>query len=208
LIAMPLIRFCRMFTLSLCCLAAASLGALETKSYWMGHQFITEGIVDPAPWYEDALSAIQDYDNYNNWALKGLDGKDPVSAGFWENFKSFVHDSPDTMVIKMTLRLPKPFGIATSDARFKIDTSRLDENALRFVLISQLIGVTKAVLVMFIDDSATAAKTKRLRFRIIFGFVPLIEGILRGKEFDDHMRLVTGILAGNLEAYCAARRVK
>lgn len=181
---------------------ATPLPSLEVKSYWNGHQFVTDGTIDPAPWHEAGLATIRDYDHYDQWALRGLDGKDPVSATFWENFQSFVHDKPDSMLIKMTLRLPKPFGIIATDARFAIDESRLADGVIRFTLASPIIGVNKAFLLIAVGDSTLQEKVKRMRFRIIFVFAPLFESILRGKEFEEHMRLVTGLLARNLEAWC------
>jgi hypothetical protein len=184
-------------------LVTVSLSALEVKSYWLGHQFVTEGNIDPAPWHERSMATMLDFDTYNQWALRGLDGKDPVSAGFWENFREFIHDSPDTMLLRMTLRMPKPFGTLKTDARFQIDRGKVNEGILRFTLSSQMVGVLKAVLLMTISESTRRNQEKRLRFRIIFVFTPIIETILKGKDFDDHMRIVTGILAGNLEARCA-----
>jgi hypothetical protein len=146
-----------------------------------------------------------DYANYNQWALEGLDGKDVDSVKFWENFKDYVFQAPDIMVIKLSLNLPWPIGKVPAEVKFRIDESQLANNQLTLSLIERPSMIESAVLSLAGSESPTTPGTMQVHFRISLRFDPVVEMLLNMESLNIHMRIVVGRLAGNLEKYSLAR---
>ena len=94
------------FILSIC--PAYATSAFETHSYVKDHVFYTEGSIDAVEWYDRGVAAMSDFGNYRLWAPRGIDGNDPASAKFWENFVDFQFEAPDVMVVVYNLSYTCP----------------------------------------------------------------------------------------------------
>ncbi len=182
--------------------SSLALWALDVRFYKTGHDFITDGTLSSVDWYERGLAAMSDYPNYNNWGLRGIDGKDPVSAKYWEHFQNYEYIAPDKMVIHLSLSLPWPIGTISMLLKFKIDDSNLRRDLLLMNMIEPPFGVEKASLSLAARDSVKDAGAKDIQFRISLRLAPLIEALLSVESLGAHMREVVGAISGNLETYC------
>jgi hypothetical protein len=196
---LPLIVAC------LICLPQFTLGGLEVKSYKNDRDYITEGGMERVTWYPAGLATMTDYRNYNKWAVAGLDGNDPVSAEFWENFQDFQFQAPDIIVVKLSLNLPWPLGKTPAELKLRIDESQVANNQLTLNLIDRPTLIEAATLSLSGTESTEDPGTMDVHFRIMLRFDPVIELLLNMDNLNIHMRQVVGILAANLEAASLAR---
>ena len=192
----------RPILLLLLIILTGNLTALEVRSFSRDRNYITEGSLDAVAWYQRGLAAMTDFPNYNRWALQGLDGNDPVSEAYWEHFKDYSLESPDILLIKLTLKLPWPIGVVPTQARFQIDRSELPMDVLRMNLMDRPAGIEAAQLFLAAIDSPSTPGAKMIRFSLAIRFDPVIEILLDMDQLNKHMQKVIGTLAGNLEAYC------
>lgn len=101
---------------------AVSLENVETR-YGDDGYYITHGSVSvPVPVFL-ANRIISDYRHYNRWALKGMDGRDPISKKFIGLLKDVRFIPPNTLEVYYDVNLPWPFGMKDKSVRFAIDSS-------------------------------------------------------------------------------------
>ncbi|MFA6508432.1 MAG: hypothetical protein WCT14_20200 [Treponemataceae bacterium] len=177
------------------------LHPVDSTSYKEGRAFVTEGSLDNVLWYDHGKIVLTDYANYNNWALKGLDGKDPVSEKYWEQFVGFTYEKPLMMTLIYNLNLPWPFGSKNNRMHFQIDESRLDCGVLKMTLVDKPMGLENAAFFICAEDSPTAPGARIIRFKTALTFSWFIEAILDVRGYNSHMRTIMALLAGNLEEY-------
>jgi hypothetical protein len=175
--------------------------AIEINSHRNGQGFITEGTLDAGDWYQQGLANISDYANYNQWALRNLDGNDPISALHWEHFQAFQFEAPDIMIILYKLNLPWPFGSSNNRARFKIDESQLINNHLFMTLIDRPPGLEAAILELFAKETEPGSGIMKVHFKMVLNFDWFIAGLIESNSFFAHLNYVVSTLALNLEAY-------
>jgi hypothetical protein len=180
--------------------AVALLPALDVRVYRNVRNFITEGSVSGIDWHQQAIRTVTDYANYRLWAVKGLDGKDPVSAQWWERILDYQFQAPDTITVKYRLEMPWPIGTLDGQTRFRIDESALSMDQVRMDMIDKILGVEQVSLFIAAKDWGIGAKA--LYFMVSIRFEPLIELLLNQDDFFTHMKLVVGVVTRNLEERC------
>ena len=179
--------------------------AVDSASYKEGRAYVTEGSLDNVLWYESGKSVLTDYSGYDNWALKGLDGKDPVSAKYWEQFVCFNYQNPEILTLTYNINLPWPFGSKNNKLRMKVDESRLDDGILKMTLMDRQFGVDECVFYICAENSSKHPGTRIIRFKLALTFGWFIEKILDVNGYNGHMQSVMSMLAGNLEEYSKVR---
>ena len=177
------------------------LFAIDATTHIKDHVFYTEGVVEAFDWYDRGLAAMSDFANYRFWAPRGIDGKDAVSASFWENFVDFQFEAPDIMEITYNLNLGWPLGSKGNKVRFKIDSSQLANGVLTMRITKKIVGVEDATLTLFAEDSPTKPGTKQIRFEIAIRFGWLLEALMDPNRYSHHMGVVLGIMVNNLREY-------
>lgn len=185
----------------LCSLTAFPLYAFDATTHIKNHVFYTEGVVDAIDWYDRGLAAMSDFGNYRLWAPRGIDGKDGVSAAFWENFVDFQFVEPDIMEITYNLNLGWPLGSKGNKVRLKIDSSQLANGVLSMHITKKIVGIEDARLNLYAEDSPTKPGTKQIRFQIAMRFGWLLEALMDPAKYSHHMNVVIGIMINNLKEY-------
>lgn len=175
--------------------------SVDTRTYREGRAFVTEGTLDNVLWYPYGKQVISDFACYDNWALKGLDGKDPISANYWEQFVSFAYNEPGRMTLVYNINMPWPFGSKNNKLQFRVDDSRLDQDILTMTVLDKPLGIESASFIICAEDSPTHPGSKIVRFKTALTFAWFIERFLNVQGYTEHMQTVMSLLACNLEEY-------
>ena len=166
--------------------------------------FYTEGSIDALDWYDRGVAAMSDFGNYRLWAPRGIDGNDPTSAKFWENFIDFQFEAPDVMVVVYNLNLGWPLGSKGNKAHFKIDSGQVGNGILRLHIMEKPIGIEDATLSLYGEDSPVNPGTKQVRFQVAIKFGWLLEALMNPVNYGTHMNVIIGIMVNNLRDYSTA----
>lgn len=130
-----------------------SLEGLKTYYNDDGY-YITEGsVVVPVPVFL-ANRIISDYRHYNRWALKGMDGRDPISKEFIGILKDVRYLHPETLEVYYDVNLPWPFGMKDKSVRFAIDSSIYS-------------GMDYIKMSFTMDQEAAALENSSLQFEVV-----------------------------------------
>jgi len=191
-----------LFVISWLATSAPTHADMQLRTYKEGIYLITEGTLDANDWFDSAKTVILDYAHYNNWILKGLDGKDAKSAKYWENFVSFDYVAPRLVSLVYNMNLDWPFGSKGNIFNFQIIEKNAIDTQISFVLKNPSIIVEEAYLFLFAETSRShtaSASNQRLRFRLTLHLAGVVEAFMDVPSYGNHMNEVMGQLASNLK---------
>ncbi len=164
-------------------------------------QYYTRGIV-PLSLPPAKVSAIlSDFAHYSRWALKGLDGKDPVSRKHIGIFKNVVYRKKEHKVILIyDINLFWPFGSKNNEFPLDIVSMKYEHNRLK----SYTLSYTKPgptinsmlIKVSIIDREKLSA----IDISCTTDFTWLIDPIMSVKQYKKSIGGRIMILGKNIEA--------
>ncbi|MBN2050248.1 MAG: hypothetical protein JW760_07380 [Spirochaetales bacterium] len=126
------------FRLAACFLIFLSpdLFCLDIKTdFTESKDYRTVGIFSTAAEYNTVSRVLTDFESYNRWVLRGLDGKDPGTEDFIGLMKETVyHREREVLELIYDVRLPWPLGSLGNSALFDITILDRSSNSLTFNL--------------------------------------------------------------------------
>ncbi len=143
--------------------------------YDQDHSYITSGNIMLSAGNEQLIRLIEDYTDYNLWALRGLDGNDPVSENFI-GILSGIEYFPEinSIAVIYNVNLIPPFGSKGNRMFFLIKRSGgHDESFFRnlFVLDSGSIVVKEASLELSLEEIKKNRSMLHYKARVKFSWL-------------------------------------
>ncbi len=98
--------------------------------------YVTRGFLSLPIAFSALREILDDYSTYREWALEGMDGKDPVSKKFIGIFSDIIYlPEQHFFEVVFDVNLPWPFGSKGNKIQFKIKEEQNDEKAKRMTLV-------------------------------------------------------------------------
>lgn len=145
----------------------------------------TSGWVNSDGWHDDGLRIISDFPHYRDWAVRWMDGKDPVSKDFWALFTDFVYEAPDNMTLIYDVNLGWPLGSKGNKAKFSIDSTGAKAGIYRFILAKRPVGVERAELL--VAGERAPGGISRFYFRLEIKFEWLFDKLINMEAYSKDM---------------------
>lgn len=165
--------------------------------------YYTRGIVPVALPAAETAAVFADFGHYSRWALKGLDGKDPVSRKHIGIFKRIVYDREKQKVILIyDINLIWPFGSKDNEFPLDIGSLRYEKDRLKsFTLSFTESGPT--IKSMHVKISIIGGKdSSALDISCTIDFTWLIDPIMNVKKYKNSISGRIMILVKNIETVC------
>lgn len=163
--------------------------------------WVTEAVVDARGWRDPALKAIVDLAKYRYWALAGMDGRDPVSAPYWEHFTDFIFRAPSVMVLVYDINLGWPLGSTGNQMPFAVDQAALARGELHLSNLDKPVGIEEVHLRIRARQSQSEPVDEiQIELSIRYGW--LLDALMDMKGYTAHMNEVLTTLSNNLKRYC------
>jgi hypothetical protein len=178
--------------------AHASIEAATRKEKGL---YITEGYIDLPEGEGEGWRVLRDFPGYDSWALRGLDGKDPVSAKYLGLFSSLVYSGPGMMTLGFDVNLPWPFGSKGNKTEFRVRNEESpDSGRLVFCLAKPNFATKSVDLEIFGEEKASPG---RLRYRLSIRFSWFLEPFFSLQGYKEGVEWRIHKVVGNFEEYCA-----
>jgi hypothetical protein len=95
--------------------------SMQTRSDAQGY-YLSQGSLDFPQSFTSVQTVLLNFEKYREWATRGQDGRDPVSAKFTGILTKVNYDkAAEVLTIVYDVNLFWPFGSKDNPARFKID---------------------------------------------------------------------------------------
>jgi hypothetical protein len=163
---------------------------------------VTQGAIVPGNWFEKGRQTLFDLSKYQAWALKGLDGRDPVSAGYWENFKSIALLATKQLAVMYDLNLGWPFGSKNNRLLLDVDDAALAQGRISLRLAEKGVIVEELWLELRTELNQTDPSQNSLQFRLGIHFAGIIEPFIDRAKYDAHVNNLVKTLVHDLTEYC------
>jgi hypothetical protein len=165
--------------------------------------YITEGYIDLPDGGGDRWEVLRDFPGYDSWALKGLDGKDPISAKYLGLFSSLVYSGPGMMTLGFDVNLPWPFGSKGNKTEFRVRNEESQDSGRLVFSLAKPNFATKTVDLEIFDDEK--AGPGRLRYRLSIRFSWFLEPFFSLQGYREGVEWRILKVVGNFEEYVVQR---
>ena len=124
----------------------------QSKRLQDGSYSLTGTLTVPAPAVK-VSRLLKDFHHYSRWALKGLDGKDPVSAQHIGIFRDFRYSEKNrTIILIYDINLFWPFGARNKEFPLYVTSLRTKDNILESYTLT-FIGSSTTIRSMILEIS-------------------------------------------------------
>ena len=151
--------------------------------------YVTEGWIDAQGWSARAAKVLGDFKSYRQWGLKGLDGKDPLSAKYWVQLTDYLNPQPSVLEVVYDVRIGGFLNVPKNTLRFNI--TRMGDSGVALVMEKPPLGLEDArVNIQVVDD--------RVVFHTQLRFWGVIDGMMDVGKYRQSMECRLTNLAENL----------
>lgn len=163
-----------------------------------GSYTLTGTLVIHAP-VEKVSALLTDFHHYSRWALRGLDGNDPVSAGHIGIFKDFRYSEKDrTILLIYDINLFWPFGAKNRIFPLYIVSLQKKDNLLNSYTLT-FTGSSPTIRSMFLRMALKKdAKGSKLTIGVTIKYSWLINPLMNEDVYKESISGRIAILGNNI----------
>ncbi len=163
-----------------------------------GSYALTGTLIIHAP-AEQVSALLEDFHHYSRWALKGLDGKDPVSAKHIGIFKDFKFSEKDrTIRLIYDINLFWPFGAKNRIFPLYIVSMQKKDNLLKSYTLT-FTGSSPTIRSMFLKMALKKdPKGSKLTIGVTIKYSWLINPLMNEENYKESISGRIAILGNNI----------
>ena len=163
-----------------------------------GSYALTGTLTIPAP-VEKVSALLTDFHHYSRWALKGLDGNDPVSAKHIGIFRDFRYSEKDrTILLIYDINLFWPFGAKNKKFPLYIVSMQKKDNLLQSYTLT-FTGSSPTIRSMFIRMGLKKdIKGSKLTIGVTIKYSWLINPLMNKENYKESISGRIAILGNNI----------
>jgi hypothetical protein len=183
----------------------AAFPSVVASTTMEGGVYVTEGWVDSQALKSGNWKAIYDFPSYQSWALKGLDGKDPVSSQYIGIFSDIAYTRTDTMTLGFDLNLPWPLGSKGHMTDFNVKRIKTEgRDKVVFSLIKPNLATKSVRMELFPEEISGKGQ---MRFKLAIKFTWLLNPFFSLSDYKDSVEWRIVRVVSNFEEYCARAKL-
>jgi len=162
--------------------------------------YVSKGYIDVKQNSARVGETLAGLGRYNEWALKGLDGSDPISAKYIGLITDVEPCGGNRVLVRYDIVLPWPLGSMENQAYFTMATGSIP-GSMRFVSESKTLAYDWASFSF--EPSPTAGGGTRVDFFLEMKFAWFIDPFLTEALYQEGIGWRAGRVAKNLAARCS-----
>ncbi len=170
----------------------------QSKKLQDGSYALTGTLTLPAP-VEKVSKLLADFHHYSRWALKGLDGKDPVSAEHIGIFRDFRYNEKDrTIILIYDINLFWPFGAKNKKFPLYIVSLQTKDNILQSYTLT-FTGSSPTIRSMFLKMSLKSVHGgSQITIGVTIKYSWLINPLMNEETYKESISGRISILGNNI----------
>lgn len=168
---------------------------INLTSWNQGSRYYTTGTIQTQGWHNRFRATVLDFESYQFWATRYLDGTHEFSRTDWTHFRSFYQPEPQTMVMVYDMNR-WPLRGKNNRAYFNLQISReADQDRVVFRLRRPPLGLHGGQLVLSMTPETG------LEFTLELHLWGIVSAVMDNKSFTSYMERLVGRMVQNMVEY-------